>query len=68
MEDEVTKDDVEKIIFRLKKEINDLREKMNKYIEDKQHEIDSRQNDLRVLEKLVKKMPEIQPKLFDQVK
>jgi len=61
----VYKEDVDKIIFRTRTEILDLKEKLDKYKEKVSSEIDAKEGDLKTLEEVVKDLPERQPKLFD---
>jgi hypothetical protein len=62
---EVFKDEVKEIIFRIRGEISDLSEKMDKYIEKTDEQINAKQKDIKILERIAENLPERQPGIFD---
>jgi hypothetical protein len=61
------KEDVEEIIFRLRGDISDLSEKLAKYTEKTEDEIELKQKDIKLLEQVAEELEERPPgPLFDQ--
>jgi hypothetical protein len=60
----IFKDDVGEIILRMRQQIADTTEQLEKYTEKKEHELIQLGNDIDTLRKVVKDLPERQPKLF----
>jgi hypothetical protein len=65
IKDVVFKDEVKEIIFGIRGEISDLSEKMDKYIERTDEQIEAKQKFIKVLERVAKNLPERQPGIFD---
>lgn len=61
----VYKEDVDRIIFRTRTEILDLKDQLKKYQEKKAVEIRDKSQDLGVLEELAPTLPLLNPELFD---
>jgi len=61
---EVFKEDIMEIAFRLRGEIEELSERLGKYKEKVENEIEAKQTFIKTLEGAAEKLPEKQPRLF----
>jgi len=62
----IYKEDVDRIIFRTRTEILELKDQLKKYREKKAIEINTKSEDLAILEELAPTLPEMQPSLYDE--
>ena len=64
----VYREDVEEIIKRIGDEINELKEKKDKYIIKTDSTVAAKKKDIEILEKVAEALPEKQPPLFEKVR